>query len=168
MAPTQRAGYLPVQQTISFSLFLEINNLEVDRELACAATSFWHKQSGRDNAKKIREKHGHDRRWKLQRGKKSEDQQEQYFVKYGPNLAVDGRMISMKEICPEDIRKTSVRHVEDVHWQRWRRLAKGHEIGDLKKSTNRTNQSPIENKNLIESGRRGMRHKQGRVAISGA
>ena len=59
MAPSQREklyeGHLPVLQakksSVSLSLFLEINNLEIEHELACAATCFGVHAVGRGNGR---------------------------------------------------------------------------------------------------------------------
>ena len=41
----------------------------------------------------------------------------------------DGRMISMQDTCPEDIRTALLKHVKDVYWPRW---AKKTAIEELK------------------------------------
>ena len=82
MAPTQRflsREQLAKKPSVSLSLFLEMNNLEVDHEVACAATCFWAKAVWK--GKWVDERSVETAGAKQLHGRKSEDQKEQFSVR---------------------------------------------------------------------------------------
>ena len=143
MSRRQSASTARKKPTVLLSLFWEINGLEIEHELACAASCFGTRQWDDDFREAWKRQVREATLWKKVTGRAGE-----VFCEIKdlgttiPSWHVlrvgEGRMVSMKDTCLEYVNKTLLRHAKNVHRQRW---TKKHEIGELKKEfgLNRSN-----------------------------
>ena len=115
--------------SVSLSLFLEVNNLEVEHELACAATCFgqqtvWTGPWSDDVREAWRRQVWEATLWTKVRGPAGALLCEMRDLGITvPSLKVlrvsDNSMVSKKDTCTGDIKKTLMRHAKDACWRKW-------------------------------------------------
>ena len=127
------------KSSISLTLFSEVNNLELEHELTCSATCFWSEAIWTGQVVDHVREAWNRQLWEASSWTKVRGLPGVVFCEMkeleitAPSWQVlrmsDGRMISVKDTCLEDITKTPVRHEKNVYWPIWR---KKHEIEELK------------------------------------
>ena len=130
-ASWRQVGSAAGKQSSSLSVILEVNNLETEHELSCAAKIFLDAQ-GLDEAVEGRRDGSleKDRSWKLRHGIKLQDLREQFSAKWKFWTAISSHwhvfiifendsMKLLLSTCRVDVKMTLVEHVKETCWKIW-------------------------------------------------